>query len=70
MVYASIVIYHPKYNVLKQAVESAIQSPHIIKLFIVDNSKQPTEFDYFNHQKIEFIFNNKNVGFGKAHNQA
>jgi hypothetical protein len=70
VVNGSIVIYHPKYDVLKQAVESAIQSPHIAKLYIIDNSKQKTEFDYFNHKKVVYIFNSKNVGFGKAHNQA
>ncbi len=40
------------------------------KLFLIDNSPTPNkELEALAGDQIEYIFNNQNVGFGKAHNQ-
>lgn len=67
----SIVIYKSnKIDVLK-AINCILRSKLIKNLYIIDNS--PTDelcevstLDY----RIQYIFNNKNLGFGKAHNIA
>ena len=70
---ASIVLYKPSKEV-HAAIDSILNSSIDIKLFLVDNS--PTnEFSLNNplliaHPDIEYIFNNKNIGFGAAHNIA
>jgi GT2 family glycosyltransferase len=39
------------------------------KLYLIDNSPEPNkELEKLSGQKTEYIFNNRNLGFGKAHN--
>ena len=66
----SIVIYKNNEKILMQAVNSVLASEGVtFKLYIVDNS--PT--DDLKHlfqvdSRIEYIFNNANVGYGSGHN--
>ena len=68
----SIVTYRNDKKELMMAVYSVLNSENVnLKLFIVDNS--PT--DELKHlfekdNRIEYIFNNANLGFGKGHNIA
>ena len=65
---ASIVLYKENVQTLKSTVKSFLQIPFSKKLFLIDNSPKNTLEKHFKHPEIEYIFNNKNLGFGKAHN--
>ena len=70
----SIVLYNNKYSIVKRAIESFLQSKLTTKLFLIDNS--PTQklknvlAEFIADKKVEYIFNNKNFGYGTAHNIA
>ncbi len=72
MLNCSIVIYHPNYSKLNKTILCVLASPFLNKLYLVDNS----ENDHFSNEiskygdKIVYLYNNKNIGFGKAHNIA
>ncbi len=67
----SIVLYHNSKNQLLKTISIALNTSLNIRLYLVDNStndslKELTNID----SRIEYIFNNSNLGFGKAHNIA
>ncbi len=67
----SIVLFSSCSNTIKKAVDSCLLSKLINKIYLVDNSptdelKELSKLDY----RIEYIFNNANLGYGKAHNIA
>ena len=65
---ASIVTYKNSASMLAQTVHSFLKGTTDSKLFILDNS--PTDdLKYLAYNsRIQYIFNNKNVGFGAGHN--
>src|SRR5687768_5071236 len=67
---ASIVLYKNKREILLKAIESLLDSPLQIKLFMVDNSPTNELKNIIEDPRVEYIFNNNNLGFGKAHNIA
>lgn len=68
---ASIVLYKNNLEVLNKAIESFLANTLSGKLYLIDNSPTNTLQKLKNiSNKIEYIFNNKNTGFGKAHNIA
>lgn len=67
---ASIVIYKNDPLLLAQAVESFLASTSDSILYLIDNSPTDHFRKQFIHPRIEYIFNNKNIGFGPAHNIA
>ncbi len=67
---ASIVIYKSNLQQLQKAVESFLNSTGNSLLYLIDNSPSEQIGNTFNHPRIEYIFNNKNIGFGAAHNLA
>lgn len=67
----SIVLYQNDEKLLKKAISSFLNTQLEVKLYLIDNSptdslKYLSNFD----ERIEYIFNNANLGFGKAHNIA
>ena len=71
---ASIVLYQTDLTPLKKAIDSyfACQTQQL-QLFLVDNS--PTDMlkevvTMYPDKEIHYIFNNENMGYGKAHNIA
>ncbi len=66
----SIVLYNHSYQIISGLVENVLQIPAQIKLFIIDNSESDKISNHIKDSKIEYIFNNKNLGYGKAHNKA
>jgi len=67
----SIVLYHNNIEQVERVVNSVLNSNLNIKIYLVDNSlnnnlKQLEMID----KKIEYVYNNANIGFGKAHNIA
>lgn len=67
----SIVTYSNDHKELCEAVDSVLKSDDInLKLYIVDNSPTDELRSMFKDRRIEYIFNNANIGFGAAHNIA
>ena len=70
---ASIVLYNND-RTIRNAVRSFLNTSLSVKLYLVDNSEtdkqQKLLSDLLMDDRIEYIFNNKNVGFGKGHNIA
>lgn len=68
---ASIVLYHNKKEQLIKTINSFFETSLKVKLYLVDNSsnsnlKELSKID----NRIEYIFNNANLGYGTAHNIA
>jgi GT2 family glycosyltransferase len=64
------VLYENDEILLKKAIESFLNTRLHVKLFLVDNSPA----DHLKHlasldERITYIFNGANLGFGKAHNK-
>ncbi len=66
----SIVLYNHSYEIISGLVAHVLNIPASIKLFIIDNSESDNISRYISDSRIEYIFNNKNLGYGKAHNKA
>ena len=70
---ASIVLYNTKIDELKRVIDSYFTYTGEKQLFLVDNS--PTDslkeiVKIYPNNDIYYIFNNENMGYGKAHNIA
>ncbi len=68
---ASIVIYHNEKQQIMKAINSFLNTNLDVKLYLIDNSsnddlKELGKMD----ERIEYIFNNANLGYGAAHNIA
>ena len=68
----SIVLYNNDINELNTVINCTINNPLVDTIYLVDNSEQNTLscLQNINKKKIKYIFLNKNVGFGTAHNVA
>jgi GT2 family glycosyltransferase len=67
----SIVLYHNREEQIKKAIKSGLNTDLNITLYLVDNSSTDSlgELERID-KRIVYIFNNSNLGFGKAHNIA
>lgn len=68
---ASIVLYKNDIETLERAIKSFLNTELNVKLYLIDNS--PTDNLKILKQidnRIEYIYNNENVGFGAGHNIA
>jgi len=67
---ASIVAYKNEASMIAHAIHSFLSATNDSKLFLIDNS--PTDdLKYLAYDsRIVYIFNDKNIGFGAAHNIA
>lgn len=65
---ATIVVYNEDLETLQKTIDCFLKTPLLKKLYLVDNSPTNKLKDNFKHSEIEYIFNEKNLGFGKAHN--
>jgi hypothetical protein len=68
---ATIVVYQPRMDWLQKSIQSFTDKENFTKkLYLIDNSPHPNEaLQAMESEKVEYIFNHRNVGFGKAHNQ-
>lgn len=67
---ASIVVYKHDPLLLKRAIDSFLKSTVTGPLVIIDNSPSDTLRHACMGPGLTYIFNNKNLGYGKAHNLA
>ena len=69
-----IIVNYNSAHLIKRAVESVFQETENIEVFIVDNTATSEEQEYlrniFDAQEVNLIFNESNVGFAIACNQA
>lgn len=71
-VVASIVLYNSDADMARRAITCFLSSELNVKLYLVDNSpdnKLQVLAD-IDRERIVYLFNNKNIGFGAAHNLA
>lgn len=67
----SIVCYKNNISELKNVVHSVLDSQNVnLILYLVDNSPTNALRDIFVDNRIVYIFNNANIGFGAGHNIA
>ena len=64
----SIVLYKNKMEVLKNTIISVLNTNLPLKLFLVDNSPTNLLKSIVNDNRVEYIHNPTNPGFGAAHN--
>lgn len=65
----SLVTYKNDKQVLTDTVQSVLESQGVqLKLYIVDNSPSDEIGGWYKDERVEYIFNKKNLGFGAAHN--
>lgn len=67
---ACIVLYCNDINILSKAINSFLKTNLNVKLYLVDNSPTNQLESFFVDARIQYIFNNANVGFGAGHNIA
>src|SRR5688572_16753084 len=70
MISASIVSYKNKPDVLTKTIDSFLLATHNSKLYVIDNSPTDEARNICRHPRIHYIFNQSNVGYGRAHNIA
>lgn len=66
----SIVLYKTDEAVLRRAAGSFLNSFLATHLCLVDNSPEPSEFDWLPDERVEYIFTGENRGYGAGHNVA
>ena len=68
MLNTSIVLYNHSVVEIESLIKSHRQSKHVNEVFLIDNS--PVQNPEFQRLSSTYIFNNKNLGYGAAHNIA
>ncbi len=65
----TIVLYNNDKTLLEKAIESFLNTELEVKLYLIDNS-ETDELQYLEEMddRIEYIFNDANLGFGAGHN--
>lgn len=69
MITVSIVTYKTNLDELSNCLKS-LNSPHVSKIFIVDNSNEKYIADYCKHYAKVVYIGGDNVGYGAGHNKA
>ncbi|KIM09180.1 MAG: glycosyl transferase family 2 [Sulfurovum sp. PC08-66] len=70
-IFASIVLYHNSEEQIKRVISSFFSTQLNVKLFLIDNSKEDSLKKLaLTDDRIEYIFNNANIGYGAGHNIA
>jgi hypothetical protein len=67
---ASIVTFKNDKDVLKKAIDSFLETNLKVYLYVIDNSPTNKLKDVCVRRNVEYIFSNKNLGFGAGHNIA
>ena len=65
---ASIVLYNNNPAILRQTIDSFLNSSLSIKLYLVDNSPLPLLESVVEDERVQYIYLNSNRGFGAGHN--
>jgi len=69
-VVASIVVFKNSKDILKKAINSFMNTNLKTYLYLIDNSPTDDLRSFCFGERLEYVFNNKNLGFGAGHNLA
>lgn len=70
MLNISIVLYYPDWKQVADLTTVMLKSKYVSRIYWIDNSPNVTHELPICSDKIEYVFNNKNLGYGAAHNIA
>ena len=70
MLNVSIVLYYPNWQQVAELTHVILQSKYINHIYWIDNSPTKTDDLPICSDLVKYIFNNKNLGYGAAHNIA
>ncbi|MBQ5387863.1 MAG: glycosyltransferase family 2 protein [Paludibacteraceae bacterium] len=70
MLNVSIVLYNPEWKQVVELTTVLLQCKEVRTVYWIDNSPNKTETLPFVSDKIYYIYNNRNIGYGAAHNIA
>lgn len=70
MLNVSIVLYNPNWQQIIDLTQSLLCYPKVHHIYWIDNSAQAVDETPIVDPKVHYIFNNKNIGYGAAHNIA
>lgn len=70
MLNISIVLYNPNWQQIISLTQSLLCYPKVRHIYWIDNSAQAPDETPIVSPKVQYIFNNKNIGYGAAHNIA
>jgi GT2 family glycosyltransferase len=70
MLNVSIVLYYPNWEQVAALTNTLLGSQYVAKVYWIDNSPVVTQQLPLHSKKIEYIYNNCNLGYGAAHNIA
>lgn len=70
MLNVSIVLYHPNWKQVADLTAGLLQSKRVNLVYWIDNSPTAKEDLPIVLDRVRYIFNNKNIGYGAAHNIA
>jgi len=66
----SIVLFNNSRDQLKRVIDSVLNSPIDLRVFLLDNSPNDELRSISSDHRVIYVFNSANLGFGKAHNIA
>lgn len=66
----SIVTYQNTDDIVKRCINSTLNTNLITRIYVIDNSPTDKIRGLCDNPKINYIFNNANLGYGKGHNIA
>ena len=64
---ASIVLYKHDFKTVERAIRSFLSVPVTKKLYLINNDPS-VEMEKFTHPEVDYISNDRNLGFAKGHN--
>jgi len=67
---ASIVVHKPDIETFAKAMNSVLNSQVVSTLYVIDNSPSESVKSICSDKRVRYIFNRRNIGFGRAHNIA
>lgn len=70
MISASLVLFDNSPQLYGVAIQSFLDGVPDGLLIVSDNSPEPLQHPLFLHERVRYIFNDANLGFGRAHNRA
>lgn len=65
---ASIVTFRNDFETLGRAIKSFLNTELDVRLYVIDNSPTDKIRKICEDRRIEYVFNNRNTGFGAGHN--
>jgi GT2 family glycosyltransferase len=67
---ASIVVYCNQHSQIREAIASFLNTRLNVKLYVIDNSPEDGVRELCRDERVVYVFNGRNLGFGAAHNIA